>query len=529
MLLRGVDRRGGVVEDEHARVGEHGPGDGDALALPARQRVAPLADLRLVAVGHGAHELVGPGQAGGPLDGGGIGVGLGEGDVGGDGVAEEEGVLEHGRHRTAEVAEAHLPHVDAVEQHPAAGHVVEARDQTGDRRLAAAGGADEGDRRAGGDVEVEAVEHGVGEPLRVAERHVVEPHVPAPGRQRRGVGDIDHPRLGGEHVVHPLGGGGGPLCLGEDHPEHAERPDHQCHVGVERRQLADGQLTVDHEVPAVAEHGDEPDVRHQLHGRQVGGPDPHRVHRGVVDVVGLGVEARHLEPLGAEAFHHPNARHRLLHHGGQLRRLLLHPHDGGADPGAEPPAEVVHERQADQGRHRQSDVDGEQHDRRDQDGEEVRDRERDHHEERLHLLEVGVRPRHQLTGLGPVVEAEVELLQVGEEPVAQRGLGRPGHVEGEVAAHPGEDRGDDAGTEDQQRPEEEVAVGLLDALVDGELHQAGHRDLAERPEQAGERAPEGPPAELPDLTEEERPPARRVVHLLQAWPPPRRVMLPAEP
>ena len=51
VLLGGVDRRGGVVEDQHARVGEDGPGDGDALALAARQREAALTDDRVVAVG----------------------------------------------------------------------------------------------------------------------------------------------------------------------------------------------------------------------------------------------------------------------------------------------------------------------------------------------------------------------------------------------------------------------------------------------------------------------------------------------
>ena len=51
VLLGGVDRRGGVVEDQHAGVGEDGPGDGDALALATREREAPLADLGGVAVG----------------------------------------------------------------------------------------------------------------------------------------------------------------------------------------------------------------------------------------------------------------------------------------------------------------------------------------------------------------------------------------------------------------------------------------------------------------------------------------------
>ena len=50
VLLGRVDRGGGVVEDQDAGVGQDGPGDGDALALPARERVAALADLGGVAV-----------------------------------------------------------------------------------------------------------------------------------------------------------------------------------------------------------------------------------------------------------------------------------------------------------------------------------------------------------------------------------------------------------------------------------------------------------------------------------------------
>ena len=66
VLLGGIDRRGGVVEDEHAGVGEDRPGDRDALALPAGQRVAPLADERVVPLGQRIDELVGTGQRGRP-------------------------------------------------------------------------------------------------------------------------------------------------------------------------------------------------------------------------------------------------------------------------------------------------------------------------------------------------------------------------------------------------------------------------------------------------------------------------------
>ena len=51
LLHLDVDGAGGVVEDQDRRVDEQGPGDGDALALAAREGVAPLADHGVVAVG----------------------------------------------------------------------------------------------------------------------------------------------------------------------------------------------------------------------------------------------------------------------------------------------------------------------------------------------------------------------------------------------------------------------------------------------------------------------------------------------
>jgi hypothetical protein len=62
LLGVGVDRRGGVVQDEDLRVGEGGTSEGDALALAARQREAALADDRVVAVAQLEDELVGGGD-----------------------------------------------------------------------------------------------------------------------------------------------------------------------------------------------------------------------------------------------------------------------------------------------------------------------------------------------------------------------------------------------------------------------------------------------------------------------------------
>ena len=96
VLLRRVDRRRRVVEDQHPRVGEHRARDRDALTLPARQREAVLADHGVVAVGQRVDERRRRRRAGAArrtcvqrrLR-------IGERDVLAHRVGEEERVLEH--------------------------------------------------------------------------------------------------------------------------------------------------------------------------------------------------------------------------------------------------------------------------------------------------------------------------------------------------------------------------------------------------------------------------------------------------
>ena len=57
-----VERAGGLVEDQDARVGEQRPRDRDALALAAGEARALLADHRVVALGQLADEVMGAGK-----------------------------------------------------------------------------------------------------------------------------------------------------------------------------------------------------------------------------------------------------------------------------------------------------------------------------------------------------------------------------------------------------------------------------------------------------------------------------------
>ncbi len=79
-----------------------------------------------------------------------------------------------------QLAEIELAHVDAVDEHPPGLHVVEPRDQRGERRLARARAPDQRERAALGDVEIDLVQDralGV-----VAEAHALEPQLAAARR-----------------------------------------------------------------------------------------------------------------------------------------------------------------------------------------------------------------------------------------------------------------------------------------------------------------------------------------------------------
>mmetsp|Transcript_7385 Transcript_7385/g.12435 ORF Transcript_7385/g.12435 Transcript_7385/m.12435 type:complete len:202 (-) Transcript_7385:322-927(-) len=93
-----VQRRSGLVQNEHRRSAYQRPGNGDALFLPPAQFGSARAHFRVEFVGKRRDEVVGVGRSGGRFDlfhRGGFGPGLAPGDVGGDGIVEEEGFLGH--------------------------------------------------------------------------------------------------------------------------------------------------------------------------------------------------------------------------------------------------------------------------------------------------------------------------------------------------------------------------------------------------------------------------------------------------
>ena len=172
-----VDVRGGLVEHEDPRVGDHRARERDELALSGGERDAALADLGVVAVLERRDEVVRADRARRRLDLCGARVGPAERDVGADRAREQERLLRHDPQLRAQRREGHVADVVPVDQHAPGGRVVEARDELREGRLAGAGRADERDGLAGGDPQIDVVEReprGAAVALRVGEADVVE-------------------------------------------------------------------------------------------------------------------------------------------------------------------------------------------------------------------------------------------------------------------------------------------------------------------------------------------------------------------
>ena len=124
----GVECGGRLVQDQDRGVLEHGTGNRETLALPAREHHTAVSDPRVEALGHGLDEVERVGVHGDALERlAARRYGLAIGDVVGDAVVEEHHVLTDQRDLGAQTRQAQLVDRDAVDQDLARGRIVEAR------------------------------------------------------------------------------------------------------------------------------------------------------------------------------------------------------------------------------------------------------------------------------------------------------------------------------------------------------------------------------------------------------------------
>jgi hypothetical protein len=243
-LVLGVDRRQGLVQHQDRGVAQQRAGDGDALALAARQLHALLADDGGIALRQPGDEAVDVGGPRGRLDVGLAGVRPAHADVVLDRAVEEEGVLADDRDHRADLVERELPQVLPAQPHRAGLRVVEAQQQPHDRRLAAARRADDADPLAGLGAEVEPVMDGA-PGAGIAEAHALEGDGGGERPVEPGGRRIGDQRLFVQDLVD---------ALGRRHADHALVQD--------RAQLPHRPEDLD------AEHQDD-DERRQLHGARL--------------------------------------------------------------------------------------------------------------------------------------------------------------------------------------------------------------------------------------------------------------------
>ena len=165
-----------LVEDQEPRVRQNRPGDGDTLALPARQLDAPLADDRIVAVRKLLDELVAVRDAADLLDLGAGGVPARKTDIRGDRPVEQEVLLQHDPQLPPVVSELQRRQIPPVHQDPAFLRPVERHHQADQRALPGPARPDQRGRRAGRRRQRDVAQHlhsfGVGE------RHMLELDIP---------------------------------------------------------------------------------------------------------------------------------------------------------------------------------------------------------------------------------------------------------------------------------------------------------------------------------------------------------------
>ena len=221
---------------------------------PPESRSPGLADLRLVAQRQAMDELVRVGSPRGPEDPLGVGLALAEGDVLGDRGVEEIALLEHEADLAPQRPVVERVQLELVVDDRAVGRLHQPREQLDQRRLAGAAAADDRDRLAGLDLEVEPLQDR--RRLRAAVAEADVPQLDGAGERRHGA----EPRVVGallglvlEHVVEAAEEDLRELELVPEHEQEQERRVRERDQRVERDELAQGEVVVDDLVRADEE------------------------------------------------------------------------------------------------------------------------------------------------------------------------------------------------------------------------------------------------------------------------------------
>ena len=337
-LCAGVDRGGGLVQDEDVAAGQEGPRDGQQLLLTGGHARAGVVDHRVVALRQGADDVVG---AGGPRGGEHVVVGgarSAEGDVLLDGAFEEPGLLQDHADLLAQLITVQVARVHAVQGDRSGLGVVEAQEEVDQGGLACPRGPHDGDALPRLDHQVEIRDE-------LGSRGVGETHVVEDDAALDLGGQVGGARLGllwGVHELEePLGAGRAGLQQVRHGGQLGDRLAEVLGVLDEGLDVPQGHGAAGDPQPADDRDDDEVEVGDDPHDRLNGAGDPLGPVGALVEAVvllgeqplegALSVEQRHDLVAGEGLLH--DARHLpggvpLL---GEVRARAPRDEGGGAD------------------------------------------------------------------------------------------------------------------------------------------------------------------------------------------------------
>ena len=428
------ERGGRLVEDQHRRVLQEDSCDGDPLLLTTGEQDTSLADIGLITLRHRCdvvrdlrlrsrkhhlfHRRIEATVA----------------DIVGNASSEQEHVLRNDADVLVQGLLRHHADIVPVEVDRAVRNIVETRNQLAERRLAAAGGTDEGHRLTRTDVERHVVQDAL--PLLVREGHVVDADVALHVLQRKRARAVLELRLG-PHQLHEAMQSRRAV---RDHlrgiRELSDRIHEGRHIHAERDQVNDGELVVHDEGTTDRDdhHGHHAEA--ELHRRM---KFRHRAVepelRAPVACIGL-LKLLELLPLVREGLRRPDAGQTRLEFGVDQGNRRLHLARGVAHV----ETATQHHRQEDRQHERQHEceppLDGEHDDERAEDRHRAdEDVLRGVVRHLRHVEQVRREAAHELADAVMVEEAVVQLLDVPEQVAADVGLDACAEVVAPVRDH----------------------------------------------------------------------------------------------
>ena len=313
-----IDGARRVVEDEHFRLLQQRAGDAQALLLAAGDICAALLDIGVIAVWHGGDELIRTREHAGVPEFLVRGILIAPTEVLLDRAGKQLVFLQHHGNGVAQRLQIIIAHVHAAERQLAAGDIVQARDELHERRFGRTRAADDADRLAGADVQINVIEHLFVCLGCIDKAHMVKINgAVAHGHDR--VLRILNVRLFLDHLGNAARGRKRDRQHGKDHGQHHQAREDLHGVGDERGEVAGRQakrrIVAAGDDGLGAEPGDDDHARidARLHQRRVERDEPLALGKVLIDALGNGAELADLVLLLIKGFDDADTADIFLH------------------------------------------------------------------------------------------------------------------------------------------------------------------------------------------------------------------------